>query len=186
MRPATLLLLLPVAACAGSASSSSPAPASQTVRVVGAQGGASLTMAGENSPNVHTLAFGVDQVWRALPAVFDSLGIPIGTLDPAKRSIGNTGLMIRGRLKGVPLSRYIDCGSSTQIGPNADSYDVSITMLADVRPAEASTTTVTTTLDAVARPANFAQGYSQCRSKAVLETRFIDILTSRLERAAHP
>ena len=176
------LLLLSLAACASSGSGSSPAPASQTVRVVGAGGGASVTMGGGNPANVHTISFAADRVWRALPAVFDSIGIPVATLDPAKRSIGNSGFKIRGRLRGVPLSRYIDCGNSTQIGPNADSYDVNITMLADVRPAESGASTVTMTLDAVARPANFAQEYSQCSSKGVLETRFIDILNARLQR----
>jgi len=140
-------------------------------------------MAGSDAPNVHTLPFAPDQVWRALPAAFDSLGIPIETLDPAKRSMGNSGFKVRGRIKGVPLSRYIDCGNSTQIGPNADNYDVNITMLADVRPADAGTASVTTTFEAVARPANFAQEYSQCRSKGLLETRFIDIVKARLEKA---
>jgi hypothetical protein len=179
MRRASLLLLLTsLAACASSGSSAAPPPASRTVSA----GGASLTMTGNDPSNVHTIAFSVDKVWRALPAVFDSIGIPVATLDPAKRSIGNSGFKIRGRLKGVPLSRYIDCGNSTQIGPNADSYDVNITLMADVRPAESGTSTVTTTMDAVARPANFAQEYSQCSSKGALETRFIAILNARLQR----
>jgi len=184
MRTATLLLLLPLAACATANSGSAPTPASQTVRVVGASGGASLTMAGNNTSNVHTLAFGMDQVWRALPFVFDSIGIPVGTLDPGKRTIGNSGFKIRGRLRGVPLSRYIDCGNSTQIGPNADAYDVNITMFAELHPGEAGATVLSTTMDAVARPATFAQEYSHCASKGVLETRFADILKARLERAA--
>ncbi|HET9729690.1 MAG TPA: hypothetical protein VF785_03330 [Gemmatimonadaceae bacterium] len=184
MRSAKLLLLIPFVACASSGGGSAPAPASQTVRVVGPQGGASLTMATPDAPNVHTLSFTADQVWRALPAAFDSLGIPIGTLDPVKRSMGNAGFKIRGRLKGVPLSRYIDCGTSTQIGPNADNYDVSITILADVRPAEPGTTTVTTTFNAAGRPANFAQEYSDCRSKGVLEGRLVDIVRGRLEHAS--
>lgn len=184
MRTATLLFLLPLGACASANSGSAPTPASQTVRVVGPSGGASMTMAGNNNSNVHTLAFGVDQVWRALPFVFDSIGIPVGTLDPAKRTIGNSGFKIRGRLKGVPLSRYIDCGNSTQIGPNADAYDVSITMFAELHAAETGATTITTTMDAVARPATFAQEYSHCSSKGVLENRFADILKARLERPA--
>jgi hypothetical protein len=178
MRTATLLVLLPLAACATTNTGSSATPASHTVTVVGTGGGASLTMPGNNSSTVRTLAFGMDQVWRALPFVFDSIGIPVGTLDPAKRTIGNSGFKIRSRLKGVPLSRYIDCGNSTQIGPNADAYDVNITMFAELHAADA------TTIDIVARPATFAQEYSHCASKGLLETRFFDILKARLERAA--
>jgi hypothetical protein len=183
MRTASLLVLLPLAACASGGAGSTATPASQTVTVVGSQGGTSLTMAGNNSSNVHTLAFGMDQVWRALPFVFDSIGIPVGTLDPAKRNIGNSGFKIRGRLKGVPLSRYIDCGNSTQIGPNADAYDVNISMFAELHPADGGGTTLSTTMDVLARPATFAQEYSRCASKGVLETRFFDILRARLEKA---
>jgi hypothetical protein len=184
MRTATLLLLLPLAACASGGAGSTATPASQTVTVVGSEGGTSLTMPGNNSSTVRTLTFGMDQVWRALPFVFDSIGIPVGTLDPAKRTIGNSGFKIRSRLKGVPLSRYIDCGNSTQIGPNADAYDVNITMFAELHAADAGGTAVSTTIDIVARPATFAQEYSHCASKGLLETRFFDILKARLERAA--
>jgi len=183
MRNATLLLSIPLAACASAGAGSTATPASQTVTVVGSQGGASLTIPGNNSSTVRTVAFGMDQVWRALPFVFDSIGIPVGTLDPAKRTIGNSGFKIRGRLKGVPLSRYIDCGNSTQIGPNADAYDVNITMFAELHAADAGGTAVTTTMDVMARPATFAQEYSHCATKGVLETRFFDILKARLDRA---
>jgi hypothetical protein len=115
-----------------------------------------------------------------LPGVLDTLGIPVGTLEPASRTIGNSGLKIRGRLRGVPLSRYIDCGNSTQIGPNADSYDVNLVFLAEVRPAQGGST-VRVTLQAVAKPVNFAQDYSQCSTKGVLESRFFDILSARLK-----
>jgi len=136
-----------------------------------------------NSSNVHTLAAAPDQVWRTLPAVFDSLGIPVATLDAAKRIIGNSGFKVRGRLKGVPLSRYIDCGNSTQIGANADSYDVLLTMTAEVQPGEtAGATKLINHLQALAKPVNFSQEYSQCSSKGVLETKFFDILSARLQR----
>ena len=129
---------------------------------------------------MHTVPYAPDKVWRALPAVYDSLGIPVSTLDPAKRVIGNEAFKVRGRLKSTPLSRYIDCGSSTQIGPNADSYDVVLTLVTNVRPAEGGATTVNNTFSAVARPANFSQDYSQCSSRSTMETRFLTVLNSVL------
>jgi hypothetical protein len=179
MRTTHLLLLLPLAGCASSGSSSAPPPAQQTVM---AMGGGNLRVSAADGSNVHTIPFAVDRVWRALPAVYDSLGIPVASLDPVKRTMGNEGFKLRGRLKSVPLSRYVDCGNSTQIGPNADSYEVVLTMLAEVRPAESGAATVTVTFQALARPANFAQEYSQCSSKGVLETRLIDLLKARLQR----
>jgi hypothetical protein len=137
-------------------------------------------MSATDNSSTHTLAVNPDQVWKLLPGVLDTLGIPVGTLEPASRTIGNSGLKIRGRLRGVPLSRYIDCGNSTQIGPNADSYDVNLVFLAEVRPAQGGST-VRVTLQAVAKPVNFAQDYSQCSTKGMLESRFFDILSARLK-----
>lgn len=143
--------------------------------------GSTVTVSPTDASSVHVIAFAPDKVWRMLPAVFDSLGIPVATLDPAKRTIGNSGFKVRGRLKNVPLSRFIDCGNSTQVGPNADSYEVNITLLADVRPGDAGAANVTLAFQPFARPTNFSQQFSQCASKGVLESRFIDILNARLQ-----
>jgi len=175
-----LLLLIIVGACAGSGSGASSAPA--TARPISTPGVGGIRTVGSDPSTVHTIPFAPDQVWRSLPAVFDSIGIPVATLDVPNKKMGNPAFKVRGRLKNVPLSRYIDCGNSTQIGPNADSYDVNINLMAEVRPAPAGATTITTTFEAVARPANFAQSYSQCSSKGVLETRFSDLVNAQLKR----
>ena len=179
MRSATLLLFVSVAACASSGSSSAPPPAPQTVY---APGGTNLRVSGSDETNVHTIPFPIDQVWRTLPAVFDSLGVPVAMIDPKARTMGISGFKVRGKLKSVPLSRFIDCGSSTQIGSNADNYDVNLTVLAEARPAESGGTKLMITFQALAKPANFSQEYSQCSSRGAFETRFVDILNVRLQR----
>ena len=181
VRTVSTLLLILLGACASSGSGSTLTPAPQTMQIGDSPTGARVTVTGSDGSSVHVIPFAPDQVWRMLPIVFDSLGIPIGTLDPAKRTIGNAGFKVRSRLKNTPLSRFIDCGNSTQIGPNADSYEVNLTLLAEVRPGDAGATNLTTAFQAVARPTNFAQAYSQCSSKGVLETRFIEILNARLQ-----
>src|SRR5690349_16319289 len=60
-----------------------------------------------NGPAVKLVAFPLQQVWRVLPAVFDSLGIPITDVDPAQHVIGSSGFKARNRLKNVPLSKFI-------------------------------------------------------------------------------
>jgi len=180
-----LCVLVAVAACSssGTGASSSPTPASQTVRVSGASGVADLRVGGgADMTGVHTLPYSLEQVWRALPFVFDSLGIPVAMMEPTRRVIGNEGFKVRQRLKGTPLSRFIDCGNSTQIGVNADNYDVVLILTAQVRAADPSSSSITTTFNAVAKPANFAQDYSQCNSKGVMESRFIDILQAKLQK----
>jgi hypothetical protein len=137
-------------------------------------------MSGNDGVSVRKVAAMSDQVWRLLPAVLDSLGIPVNTLDPAKHTIGNSGFNVRGRLKSVPLSRYIDCGNSTGIGPNADTYQVNLEFLVEVQPVDAGSS-VRTTLQAMAKPVTFAQDYSACSSKGALESRVADMLSARIK-----
>ncbi|HEY9228724.1 MAG TPA: hypothetical protein VIP11_18880 [Gemmatimonadaceae bacterium] len=179
---AVLLLGLTLAGCAsGGGTPSVPPPSTRTVLLgAGATGGLSIT--GVDATNSQTIAFPVDQVFRIMPSVLDSLGVPVAMLEPTKRSIGNPALKIRQRLKGTPLSRYIDCGSSTQIGANADNYDVSLAVIADVAPGAANSSNVTLTFEAVAKPVNFSQQYSQCTSRGLFESRFFQILKAKLQR----
>jgi len=128
------------------------------------------------------LPYSVEQVWRVLPFVFDSLGIPVASMDPAKRTLGNESFRVRSRLKGTPLSKFIDCGTSTQIGPNADTYDVVLVLTAQVLAAEAGSSKVVTTFSAVGKPANFAQDYTPCNSRGLVESRFVDIVRTKLAK----
>jgi hypothetical protein len=184
MRFVSLAILASVAlgACASGGSGGAPvgSPSTQTIAVVGPSGGAKISTPGEISSNTQTLPFSVDQVWRALPATFDTLGIPVQALDNVKHTIGNSGFAIRRRLKNVPLSRYIDCGNS-QLGPSADDYDVRLTVLTDVKATDGGAV-VTTSVQAVARPMNYAQEYSSCNTRGSLEQRIIDVLRGRLAR----
>lgn len=182
MRLFSFVLFAAVAACASSTPGSAPSPATQTVHVSGASGVADLRVGNAEMTGAQTLPYSVEQIWRTLPFVFDSLGVPVGMMDPARRVIGNEGFKIRQRLKGTPLSRFIDCGNSTQIGSNADNYDVVLVLSANVHAADPGSATVVTTFTAMAKPANFAQDYSQCSSKGVIESRFMDILKAKLQR----
>src|SRR5262245_16315534 len=183
MRFGVLAGVVLLAACAPSGSSTSPAPATQTIRVGGGGGaGAELRLSGGNAPHSSTLAFAPDKVWLVLPAVLDSLGISVATIEPTKHLTGTSSFKVRSRLKSVPLSRYIDCGNSGQIGPNADSYDIVLTVFVNASPAADGATTVTTTFDAVGRPATYAQEYSQCRSTGQFEKRLLELLQARLQQ----
>jgi hypothetical protein len=176
-----LIVAATVAGCASAPAGSTGAPPPQTVTVSGSS--STLRVGGGTSATgTATFPYSVEQVWRVLPFVFDSIGIPIVAMDPAKRTLGNEAFKVRVRLKGTPLSRLIDCGTSTQIGPNADNYDVVMTLTAAVTPAEAGSATVVTTFSAVAKPANFAQDYAPCNSKGVIESRFVDIVRAKLAK----
>ena len=180
MRRLLLLTLFPLAACASSAASTAARPSARpSSHTMGGADVGSITISASSTADVSHLAYSADAVWRILPSVFDSVGIPLTIIDQAKKQIGNGGYKTRQRLGKVSLSRYLDCGN-TQIGPNADSYDVFLSVITTVTPEGASGAALSTIVDAQARPATYNQAYSRCSSKGGIEIRIADIVKARL------
>lgn len=179
MRPASLLTLAVLAAACASTggSGTSSRPVTQTVRIDGA---GSLNIANSTATAaVATLPFSVEQAWSALPAVYDSLSIPVTHADAAGHVLANEGLKVRARLGKTALSRYLDCGN-TQMGPSADNYEITLAIATQLKPSGSASTTVETTLEATAKSIQFAQSATKCSSKGVLEPRVSVLLTSLL------
>ena len=174
------LLCLPLLFLPACASSSGTAkPATQTIRGGGA---GSLTISSRSVSDVSHLAYPAEAVWRIMPSVFDSLGIPVTVLNPVTKTIGNYAYKTRQRLGRLPLSKYLDCGN-TQIGPNADSYDVVLSVTTSVMPdGDPAKTKVVTLVEAQSRPITFNQAYNRCSSKGGIESRVVDIIEARLRK----
>jgi hypothetical protein len=102
-------------------------------------------------------------------------------MDPTRREIGNPTYKVRSRLGRTPLSRFIDCGS-TQLGPSADNYDVVLTVVARVQAEGDGASSVHTRVEAMARPATYAQEYSPCGSKGNIEARLSELIRARLAK----
>ena len=165
MRACALLAVSCLVACTGH----TPAPSTGTreneqVRMGGAQTG--LRLSSNTVARADTVWTPIDRVWKAMPAVFAVLEVPIERFDAESNTIGNSSLKLYRRLGKTPLTRYLDCGT-TQIGPNADSYEVLLTVLTRLsRPrADTANTTVVTIVEAMARPIQFRGDYIRCSSK---------------------
>ena len=180
MRRIVALSLAGALACAPSASISSGRDR-YPVRVVGPAGSTSMMVRSDDNTTSGVIAVAPEDAWRALPAVFDSLGIPLTRVDPSNRIIANDGFRVRQRLRDVPLSRYFDCGS-TQVGPNADSYQVLLVIVARLRPAAAGMTTLDLSIDAHARSLAFSQAYASCTPLGTLDARFRELLRAHFAR----
>jgi hypothetical protein len=165
--------------CAGSSHPGSSRPTTESVRVVGDVAGGTIRMAASDNVSTETLAFAADKVWGELAPVYDSLGIPIGTVDSKRMLIGNTGFSVRQRLGKVSLSKYIDCGR-TQGFPSADSYDVHLQITTQVRPKD-SGSLVSTLVESAARPAAISGDYVRCSSLGVLESSILAGLRAHLK-----
>ena len=179
IRSAVATAALLAAACASRGPTVSST--TETIRIggVGAQPTTTLSTVSSTIPGATRVTAPIDRVWSVLPAVLDSLGIPVDRLDNATRVIGTDGHRLRRRLGGVSLSRYLDCGQA-QGGPSAETYEVNLVVLTELQAAEAGATMAITVVKATARPVNFAGEYSPCSTTGELEARIGRLITELL------
>jgi hypothetical protein len=169
MRCAAVVALLAFAGCASSQPVASTGE--QTVRVVGQSGTiASMSTVATARPRITTIELPLEDVWKALPSAYQSVGIEIGQTDARRGVIGNPGFRARRRLGDTPLVRYLDCGS-VQGGNSAESYEVHFSVLSEVTRDDRGRTVLSTLVDATARPVNFPGDPVRCTSKGELEQR---------------
>ena len=184
MRLIGVLCIVTVTACASS-SSISTGRSTETVRSSGGAsingGSTGVSISPSSSEFVSSIASPINNVWRVMPGVYQSMKIPLTTLDQASHTVGNEGFKALKQLDGVPLSKYIECGT-TQIGPNADSYDVHLSIVSQLVTVDNGTTKLTTILQASARPLAYAQEYSRCSTKGVFEAKLVDAVNIALAK----
>jgi hypothetical protein len=185
--------LLGLAACASSGSTTSGAAASGAsgsgatssprvrTQTMGISTVGNLALTTVVDADVVSLPYDAEAMFRILPSVYDSLGIQVTALDPARKQIGNSGFKIRNRLGKTPLSYYLDCGNA-QIGPNADSYDVVLSVTSTVSAGGAGQSSLSTLVEAQARPATYNQAYTRCSTKGALEQKLVDLVNRRLTK----
>ncbi|MEO7455276.1 MAG: hypothetical protein ABIY52_03390 [Gemmatimonadaceae bacterium] len=180
MRVRPVFLLIAVSACASSgAPQKEGAATDQTVRIMGA-GNTNVTLTSNAGAQVSRIEAAPDRVWLALPGAYAKVGIPISDVDTVRQRIGNSGLKLRRQLNGTSLSRFMECGS-TQIGDNADSYDVFITISSTVKKDPVSGLSALETLfESQAKPVSFSREYARCSTKGLLEQRIVEAVKEQL------
>lgn len=158
-----------------------PAPTPSTVRVMDYQAVEFLTEALQTSATLPATSV---EVWAVLPGVYEQLGIPVTESSEGRRTLGNAGFRTR-NLDGKRVSRYVDCGRSNS-GALANIYDVTLTISTSVADAPDGGATVSTTVDAWARPRMTNGNPVHCSSKTTLEQRLVELVTEKVggERAA--
>ena len=121
------------------------------------------------------------RVWTLVPAVLIDLGLDINFRVPAERRTGACYQRLHGRLCQEPLSTYVDCGETRSL-PNADRYDVGLTVLVTVEPRGDGRSTIHTFVLGVGLDASgAASNRIWCFSKGALEER---VRTGIMARAA--
>lgn len=122
----------------------------------------------EATPSSDALGAAVASAWPRLGAAYTSLGIPLTMLDTAGHALG--AIRIRGprRLAGKPLSALVDCGSTPIGSPRADSYQVTLTVVSQLRTAGTGSV-LHTLIVAFATDPNGSSTAVQCGSTGTLE-----------------
>lgn len=181
----TFVLALLVGGCTGTTARNAPAaaPVNTTVSVKGstpnsAETTAVLTTYPDLRPGSVRLAGDPDRVVEALPAVYEGMGIAVGTRDPENRVVGNQRLALSRRLGDQPLSRIVRCGNTAFGVPVADAHRVEMSVLTTVR-AEGEGVVAETAVRAAARDPSVSGHAVQCTTTGWLEERIGQQLRER-------
>lgn len=173
----TILLVPLVLGCASQGSGpASPPPPPQTIET---GGGTRLRVEGQAVIAGGTITAPIDSAWKVVVKVYQELGIQPSILLTDGHTIGNQLVKARRVLGGVPLSRYLNCGAGTGVGPNADYYNVEMSIMTYLLPNTAGATDVRTRIDATATPLSVASNPVVCNSTGVLEQRIVKLLQER-------
>jgi hypothetical protein len=177
MRRFALLSVIALCSCASGGSGSAIPGAVPEVPI----GTGDMRVRNTEGPMVSIVTFPLDRVWRVLPSVYDSLRISLTDVDPAHHMIGNSGFKVSKRLGAVALSKYLDCGK-TQGFPSADTYEVSMAVFTQLDADKSGATTVSTRVDASARPMQFNSTPTKCVSTELLENTILGVIKAKLNR----
>ena len=169
-----------VAATLACASANTPTQRVESTYIPGAS---VMSVSGENGTIAVTIGAPMQAVWRMLPTAFDSVGVSLTLVDPKTHLMANEGFKIRQKLRNERLSSYFECGT-TQVGPNADSYELFITVRSYLEPikTDSSKTRMTVSVSAAAKPLQFSQDYSRCTSKTTLERKMLDVIANAVKK----
>ena len=170
-----IVFALVVLAACSSTPNTLPDPAARPndVRVAGSGGGirgSAMRVNPSYDVTFDTIHAPVEKIWAALPGVYTALSIPLTTAEPASLRFGNEGMKIRRRLGDIQLFTLLDCGRS-QIGDNAESYEINMSVLTSLQRIDAQRTRVSTVVEASGKPIQFSGAETRCRSKGELEQR---------------
>jgi len=122
----------------------------------------------------------VEKAWTALQEAYTTLGIPVTELNQQARTIGNNAYRVRRRIGDVPTMRALDCGGDSGM-PNAETYQLLLTVKSRIIPNDAGGSVVQTTLEGTGKNATTAASSDvRCSSMGTLEKRIADLVKAKV------
>ncbi|MBW7932960.1 MAG: hypothetical protein H3C62_04965 [Gemmatimonadaceae bacterium] len=187
-RATPLVLLLATLSAAGCASSSGSAanPALPTTmtpvtqRVVSPTSVVSINTLDVNSGYSQIIVGSMDAAWTALNVTYGELKIPITTLVDAQHLIGNEAFKVRRRIGRLPMQQILDCGNAQGI-PNAETYDILMSISSTLAPNPKGGINLLTRIDATGKSPNFSRDAAvTCHSSGALEKEIAEIVRKKV------
>jgi len=176
---------LVVAACGASSSGTSSAVPLTTVtpvtqRIVSPGSTLNINTVNVNSGYTQLIVGSMDAAWTAVNVVYNDLKIPITTLVDAQRIIGNDQFKVRRRVGSIPMQQILDCGNSQGI-PNAETYDIMMTINSTMVPNPKGGVNLVTRIDATGRSPNFSrENPVVCHSSGTLEKHIAELVRKKV------
>lgn len=159
-------------ACASSGSSTAAPPTTMTPvtqRIVTPTASVNINTVSVNSGSSITIIASIDAAWTALNVTYGEFKIPITTLVDKDRLIGNDAYKVRRRVGNLPMQQLLDCGSTQGI-PNAETYDVLMSISSTIVANPKGGVNLMTRIDASGKSPNFSRDASvACVSTGELE-----------------
>lgn len=139
-----MLLMMTLGSIGGCASAGQPTVANRgTDTVLNFSRGRSSMVANEGLGVAPTeLAQPVGEVWPALLKALTALDIPVDVVDERSWTAGTPATQAHGDFAGARLSASLACGGAAGVPQVADSYAVTIGVLATLEPIEGGTSLV--------------------------------------------
>ena len=153
----------------------------QTAVLLNAQGSATgINMVSTTEVNSVLVNAPVEKAWAALQEAYTTLAIPVTELNQQTRSIGNNAYRVRRRIGDVPTMRALDCGGDSGM-PNAETYQLMLTVKSRIIPNDAGGSVVQTTLEGTGKnPTTAASSDVRCSSMGALEKRIADLVKAKV------
>lgn len=123
-----------------------------------------------------SVALPAAEAWKRLLAAYDSVGIALTVADEATRTVGNEGMRRTHTLAGKRLSDYLNCGTGSSGGPNADLYAVTMSVVSQVHPVADNSSEIATMVQATAAPMTFGTPPVPCSTTNALEDRLVALV----------
>lgn len=174
--------LLVACASGGAGTPETGAGRDVSVRVHNPVGAAQIDLQTDTHTETDYLMRPRTETWALMPALFEKLGVEVGYSDPSTFTMGNAGVEVR-RIDGKRLSNWLDCGYGTTAQANADTYNVTLSIMVTLNDLQGAGTEVLTRMEASAKPRAHSGHAVVCTSRRRLEPRIAEIM---LELANEP